>query len=260
MQASQIPNDFPIPWANGAGGSYVRTPPTASQIGVQAGAASLTDGFPPLCFTPIASGGSWPYGQDFNGILRWITQCIQWMQAGGPPVYNSAFSAEIGGYPAGAILRMASGGGYWVSGVDDNTSDPDTGGANWSNAITVLGTGATVPTPTAGDASTKIASTAFVANVLPYVCAYISGTTVSRSKGGLNIQITSVTNPSTGVYVVNFTALASANFICNITPDSSGDPCLGYVAARTSSSVTVHIVDTTTAALVDNPFSLTIWY
>jgi hypothetical protein len=261
MQASQVPADFPIPWANGAGGSYIRTPPTASQIGVQAGAASLTDGFPPLCFTPIASGGSWPYGQDFNGIFRWITQCIQWMQAGGPAVYNSAFSTQIGGYPAGAILRRADFAGFWINEVDNNTTDPDTGGANWQNAITVVGQGASVAvaSPAVGDSTLKIATTAWAGALAPYVCAYVSGTT-HRTKAGIADVITGITNPSTGVYVVSFTSLAGSNFVVDLTADSASDPCYAYVAARSVSSVTVHVVDTTTNALVNNPFSIAIWY
>jgi len=55
--------------------------PQASQIGITNCAASLTDGFPPLTFVPVAQGGCPPFGSDFNGILRQITQWSQWMQA-----------------------------------------------------------------------------------------------------------------------------------------------------------------------------------
>lgn len=132
MLASAVPANFPIPFANGAGGGYIRTIPQASQISVTPGAASLTDGFPPLNFLPVASGGVPPFGQDFNGILNEVTACIQWAQAGGVPTYNSVFSTAIGGYPAGAVLRATSGAGLWLSAVDNNASNPDTGGANWT--------------------------------------------------------------------------------------------------------------------------------
>ena len=143
MLASSVPNKFPIPFANSAGGSYTRNVPTASQIGIQNGAASLTDGFPPLCFQPVGSGGFPPFGQDFNGILKQITQWGQWQAAAGPIFYDSVFSAAIGGYPKGTLLQAAVGGGaFWLSTVDNNTSDPDTGGANW---LTVILSGAYLP-------------------------------------------------------------------------------------------------------------------
>lgn len=131
MLASGIPSKFQIPWANSAGGAYVRPIPTASQIGIQAGAASLTDGFPPATMTPVASGGVPPFGQDMNGILKQLTQWVQWYQAGGPIGYDGTYSASIGGYPKGTILASATFGYQWLNTVDANTTDPDTGGAGW---------------------------------------------------------------------------------------------------------------------------------
>jgi hypothetical protein len=157
MQDSGIPAKFPIPWANSAGGGFIRAIPQASQISIQNGAASLTDGFPPNTFIPIASGGSWPFAQDFNGILKQITQWLQWFQAGAPITYDSSFQTAIGGYPKGAVVASAATfGKYWESTADNNASNPDTGGANWVTAyswrliniryITASGT----YTPTAG--------------------------------------------------------------------------------------------------------------
>lgn len=132
LEQSQIPAKFPLYWGQNAGTNYIRNIPTSSQIGIQNCAASLNDGWPPLTFVPSSAGGCAPWGQDFNGILRQITQWSQWEGAGGAVFYDSAFSASIGGYPNGAVLRSASVPGCsWVSLVDNNTSDPDTGGANW---------------------------------------------------------------------------------------------------------------------------------
>jgi hypothetical protein len=132
MQASSIPTKFPLAWGADAGVSYIRPIPVASQIGITGGAASFTDGFPPLCFAPVGSGGIPPFGQDMNGILNEISLWSQWQQAGASVPYDSAFSTAIGGYPKGAILANASTvGSFWISTVDNNTSDPDTGGANW---------------------------------------------------------------------------------------------------------------------------------
>ena len=133
MESSNIPAKFPIPWAYSAGGAYIRAIPTASQIGIQSGAASLTDGFPPVNSLPVQSGGTPPFMQDHNGILKAITLWNQWQQAGGPIFYDSAFSSAIGGYPSGTLLLSAAGGAlYWYNNVENNTTDPDTGGAGWT--------------------------------------------------------------------------------------------------------------------------------
>lgn len=131
MLSTAIPAKFPIPFANGAGSGYVRTIPQASQTLITPGAASLTDGFPPLNFISEGAGGIPPFGQDVNGILKEITAWIQWMNAEGPVGYDSVFSAAIGGYPKGAILTSAAGGSWWLSTTENNVTDPDTGGAGW---------------------------------------------------------------------------------------------------------------------------------
>lgn len=124
MKASDIPNRINLPFANSGSKNTI---PTASQIGITDGAASLTDGFPPLTFLPIASGGTGPAGEDFNGILYEITANTRWDNAGGLRTFNSTFSTAIGGYPQGSVLARADATGFWVSLIDDNTEDPDTG-------------------------------------------------------------------------------------------------------------------------------------
>jgi hypothetical protein len=147
MKQSATPPKFPIPWGNSAGSAYIRSIPVSSQIGTQNGAASLTDGFPPLTFVPSVAGGCPPFGADFNGILKQVTQWSQWQQASGPIFYDSAFAAAIGGYPNGATLSSAIVPGYlWLSTADDNTSNPDTGGANWVQEPGQVPTGTPVPT------------------------------------------------------------------------------------------------------------------
>ena len=131
MQSSNIPSKIPLPFANAAGGSYINTIPTASQIGITNGKASLADGFPPLTFSPISSGGVPPFGADFNGILNEITSIQQWQEAGGFFPYDSTFSTAIGGYPLGAAVQSSTHAGFWVNTVENNTSNPDTGGAGW---------------------------------------------------------------------------------------------------------------------------------
>jgi hypothetical protein len=134
MQMSSVPLKFSIPWGASAGVGYIRPIPTPSQITITPGAASLTDGFPPLNFDPVAAGGVPPFGQDMNGILNWVSQWDQWISAGGPVIYDAAFQTQIGGYPMNALVWSASASSnapMWRSMVDNNTTNPDTGGAGW---------------------------------------------------------------------------------------------------------------------------------
>jgi hypothetical protein len=132
MRYADLPARFPIPFANNAGGGFIRSVPEASQIGVQDGAASLFDGFPPLCFTGQSLGGFLPFGDDFNGILKQITQWSQWQQAGALVDYDATYSSDVSGYPKGAVLVSASNTGEcFYNLVDGNTNDPDTAPTNW---------------------------------------------------------------------------------------------------------------------------------
>lgn len=128
MQASNAPSKSAIPFAEGG---TKNTIPIASQIGVTPGIASFTDGFPPLTMTPLTAGGVPPHGADFNGILNFLSAAIRWNQAGGRYAYDATFSASVGGSPKGAVLAAMSGAGGWLSLVDNNTTNPDSGGANW---------------------------------------------------------------------------------------------------------------------------------
>ena len=128
MLISALPTRLPKAFADSG---TKNTIPTASQIGITPGAASLTDGFPPLTMTPIAAGGVPPSGADMNGILNGISAHTKWMNAGGTYTWDSTFQTAIGGYPKCAMVQKADNSGWWVSTVDGNTTNPDTGGAGW---------------------------------------------------------------------------------------------------------------------------------
>lgn len=130
---ANIPPKISIPWGNSAGSSYIRSIPNTSQIGIQNCAASYPDGFPPLTFTPPAAGGCPPFGQDFNGVLKQLSQWNRWQALGGPVFYDGTFSTTIGGYPNGAkVMSAVTPGTVWMSTADNNSTNPDTSAAtNW---------------------------------------------------------------------------------------------------------------------------------
>jgi hypothetical protein len=201
MQSKNIQTKIPLPFAYAAGGSYIESIPTASQIGITAGRASLHDGFPPLTFQAISLGGVPPLGADFNGILNEITSITQWQQAGGMFAYDASFSSTIGGYPKGAVLQKANLSGMWLSTVENNITNPDTGGAGWISAnVQSFNTRTGAVTLTSADVTTALTYTPVNPNEFPN-----SLTTNGYQKlpGGLIIQWGS-TGTSSGTTTVTF--------------------------------------------------------
>lgn len=128
MLASQIPPKFAIPFGNSAAVGTIRPIPQASQTATSPGAASLTDGFPVATGQPLAAGGIPPSMQDFNGLFNQITAWARWQGAGALVPFDGAFSSAVNGYPSGAILSSAvKAGRIWISTVDNNTTNPDSG-------------------------------------------------------------------------------------------------------------------------------------
>lgn len=132
MQSSNQPVKIELPFANSGA---KQTIPVASQIGIEDARASYTDGYPPLTRIPLSAGGKPPFGTDMNGILFSVTAIQQWQSAGGAFKYDAAFASSVGGYPRGALLLKADTTGFWQSTVENNASNPDTGGAGWIAAF-----------------------------------------------------------------------------------------------------------------------------
>lgn len=126
MLLSSAPVQIQLPFANGDSGK-TNPVPVPSQIGVQPGRASFTDGFPPLCATPISSGGVPPYKSDMNGVLFMHSAIARWFSAGGTFQFSSAFATAIGGYPKGAVVLNAAANSLWLNLTDNNFTNPDTG-------------------------------------------------------------------------------------------------------------------------------------
>lgn len=192
MKLSDIPDRFNIPFADSAGGGFITYPiPQASQIGVENGRASLTDGFPPLNFQPVGAGGVPPFGQDMNGLLKQVTAWSRWAAGGSAVIYNSSFSTAVGGYPAGAILSSSTAGRAWLCIVDDNTSNPDAGGSGWVGIANIPGTqGGSYNYAVAGGTADALTVT-----LTPAPTAYAAGlvirvlTGASANSGAMSVNV-----------------------------------------------------------------------
>ena len=150
MQLTNTPGELVLPFANAGAKNTI---PTASQIGITAGAASLVDGFPPLTRTPIAAGGVPPSGLDMNGILYNLSAILRWANAGGGYAYDAAFATDsnVGGYPKGARIMRSDGLGYWFNTVENNTTDPEAAGAAAAGWVPDFTNGVTAVTMTSAN-------------------------------------------------------------------------------------------------------------
>ena len=192
-----------------------------------------------------------------DSILLHDSSASALREATASDLLNSGLSittgAITGNSGADLVLTPSAGQKVDVAGAIEVDSENVVGNSTIGGTLTVTGsvvlngttkanltTDSTVITQTAGDNSTKPASTAFVhaqitaSNYIKAFCKN-SGTTINN---GFNIA--SVTNPTAGEYVYTFTnALSDANYIVNATAliSSTSQWCL--VSAQSASSFTV---------------------
>lgn len=129
MQINNPPSKLVLPFGANDPTGRATIPVTTSSPGY----ASLNNGFPAITRTPKAAGGIPPRGVDMNGILYAISGSARWAAAGAGYKYDSTFANDtnVGGYPQGARVLNSAANGYWLNLSDGNTTNPDTGGANW---------------------------------------------------------------------------------------------------------------------------------
>lgn len=234
MQLTNIPLKLVLPFANSGSKNTI---PTASQIGITPGAASLTDGYPPLTRTPIAAGGVPPSGLDMNGILYEATAINRWANAGGGYIFDSTFAndSNVGGYPKGARILRTDGQGYWLNTVENNVTDPESSPVGWvpdftsgSTAITMTSANVTL-TPLQYGKPTIIISGTLTANLNLIFPAIVGEWVVINNTTGA-FTITAKTAAGTG-YVVKNTSIVicdGTNIINLLTQFGASLPNNGY--------------------------------
>lgn len=132
------------PFGASAGAGFITNPiPVAAG---DPGAASYDEGFPPICFAELTSGGIPPSGADFNGILRAATAFCALLQAGQLVPFSSTAATAFTGYKVGARLQSTTPGLTWTNYLDGNTADPDSDSTHWAANVPLFLT----TTPAAG--------------------------------------------------------------------------------------------------------------
>ena len=89
--------------------------------------ATYADGFPSITMTPISTGGKPPSGKDMNGVLYEISAHTVWQNQGGRYRFDQAFCDAIGGYPKGSVLINDTLDTEYISLLDANTHNPNSG-------------------------------------------------------------------------------------------------------------------------------------
>jgi len=215
------PTNLLRPFGESAGAGYKRTVPDASQISITPGAASFTDGFPPLNFLDPAAGGVPPSGQDMNGILNAITSHTAFQGEGGQYRFDAALSTALGGYPVGVVLQSDDGLNSYVNVLASNTtnfnSTPASIGISWlpwaGTANTTLLTksvaGSSNVTLTAVEAASNIIilTGAITANINVILPASPARKWIVSNQTTGNYSITTKTASGSGVVLSRFTNL-----------------------------------------------------
>lgn len=134
MKRSDSPSKQPKPFGiNGQREDILPTTPSGDNT------ASYESGFPPITMILKSAGGLPPKGQDMNQILYELSALCRWASAGALNTFDSTFSTGIGGYPKGSLLFSDDGLKTFINTVDDNATNPNSGGAGWQDLFNFLG-------------------------------------------------------------------------------------------------------------------------
>lgn len=160
MKRSDSPSKQPKPFGiNGQREDILPTTPSGDNT------ASYESGFPPITMILKSAGGLPPKGQDMNQILYELSALCRWASAGALNTFDSTFSSGIGGYPKGSLLFSDDGLKTFINTVDDNATNPNSGGAGWQDLFNFLGL-ASAAKVSVGDGPNNVPDMSFFANSL----------------------------------------------------------------------------------------------
>lgn len=205
MLLSNSPTKLVLPVAQN--GSKRTIPVAASPT---PGVASFDQGFPVQTSLPVTAGGVPPDWLDMNGLMYQTSNVIRYLNAGAGFVFDSAFAndANIGGYPKGARVLRTDGTGYWLSTVDNNTTDPEgVSAAGWSpdyvsGAASIVMTSSNYTLSAAESGKQIIIVTGLLTANLNLIFPNLIGKWVVINRTTGNFAITCKTSAGTGVVVL----------------------------------------------------------
>lgn len=132
MESSIVANPIfiPAPFAvNGIKNPIQKT----RQSGQDPQDATWDTGWEAITFTPIEAGGKPPKGPDFNGIFNALSQNAVHVQNGNRYKFSQDVIDNYGGYAKDTIVQSDDGSREFISLVDSNTVNPNSGLAGvWS--------------------------------------------------------------------------------------------------------------------------------
>lgn len=132
MTSSQIPSRIAMPCPFGGFGTTNITPiQTATGSDV-----NFPDGFPSVYGAPTGNNGKFVTRKEMNAIGNLASNDLFYHKCGGLNTFDAEFCAQIGGYPAGAVLDYINGSqiSKVMSLIDNNTFnfiDNGIDGINW---------------------------------------------------------------------------------------------------------------------------------
>lgn len=225
---------------NAASGTITLPIPVPSQIPANPGRASFNDGFP--SDTMGAGATEYPSGLDFNGILFMLSAYAAAQTGGFFWPFNSSWEAENGGYPAGAILAMAAGNGFWLNTVNGNANNPDTTAAassGWvplaaygSSSVALSGSNVTLTAVQAAMPQIVLTGT-LTANVQVIFPTWVTRWRIINNCSGA-YTVTAKTSGGSGIYVPPLSSYGATVIYCDGT---SIWPLTSQVAQLSSTAV-----------------------
>ena len=169
--------------------------PADRQAGAAQEAATYSEGFPSITMTPLSLGGKPPSGKDMNGVLHDVSAAAVFLNNGNRYRFDAAHCAAIGGYPKGAVLMADTLDGSYISLMDGNRDNPNSGSAKWARY------GGKLSSATNSDSESTAATSKAVK------AAYDKATAAQEAVNGISLDwggITGKPNSLAGYGIGNF--------------------------------------------------------
>lgn len=229
------------------------------------GLASIAKGFPQITQVPLAQGGQPPQRQDFNGIFNLFSQFLLFAQNGGVYAYNNTLDYQPpaiiasdnvfyqcvaeNGPSTSAGVQPVTNTDYWQRIIADNMLDEIL--QPYAKLASPSFTGnPTAPTQSAGNNSTRLATTAFVQAALDTIdlSDYALKTDLNAKAPLASPALTGTPTAPTAAKTTDSTQIATTAFVKDVVADYATLTQLNAKAALASPTFTGTPKSTTPAS------------